>query len=125
MNILVRYRPQGRSAKEISASVEAGVRSGQLSGGDQLPPVRELAGQLGVSPTTVAAAYGELRRRGITTGTGRAGTRIVEPGEITVAVGGASDNLPLTCSFTLCGPSRAVRADRILDTPVTVHDLPD
>jgi DNA-binding transcriptional MocR family regulator len=38
--------------------------------------VRELAGQLGVSPTTVAAAYGELRRRGITTGTGRAGTRI-------------------------------------------------
>jgi DNA-binding transcriptional MocR family regulator len=76
MNILVRYRPQGRTAKEISASVEAGVRSGQLSGGDQLPPVRELAGQLGVSPTTVAAAYGELRRRGITTGTGRAGTRI-------------------------------------------------
>jgi DNA-binding transcriptional MocR family regulator len=76
MNILVRYRPQGRTAKEISASVEAGVRSGQLTPGDQLPPVRELAGQLGVSPTTVAASYGELRRRGITTGTGRAGTRI-------------------------------------------------
>ncbi len=76
MNILVRYRPQGRTAKEISASVEAGVRGGQLSPGDQLAPVRELAGQLGVSPTTVAAAYGELRRRGITTGAGRAGTRI-------------------------------------------------
>jgi len=76
VNILVRYRPQGRTAKDISASVEAGVRSGQLSPGDQLPPVRELAVQLGVSPTTVAAAYGELRRRGITTGTGRAGTRI-------------------------------------------------
>jgi DNA-binding transcriptional MocR family regulator len=76
VNILVRYRPQGRTAKEISASVEAGVRGGQLSPGDHLPPVRELAGQLGVSPTTVAAAYGELRRRGITTGTGRAGTRI-------------------------------------------------
>jgi len=76
VNILVRYRPQGRTAKEISASVEAGVRGGQLTPGDQLPPVRELASQLGVSPTTVAAAYGELRRRGITTGTGRAGTRI-------------------------------------------------
>ena len=76
MNILVRYRPQGRTAKQISASVEAGVRNGQLSPGDQLPPVRELARALGVSPTTVAAAYGELRRRGITTGTGRAGTRI-------------------------------------------------
>ncbi len=76
VNILVRYRPQGCTAKEISASVEAGVRSGELTPGDQLPPVRELAGQLAISPTTVAAAYGELRRRGITTGTGRAGTRI-------------------------------------------------
>ncbi len=76
MNILVRYRPQGRTAKEISASVEAGVRSGQLTPGDHLPPVRELASQLGISPTTVAAAYSDLRRRGLTTGTGRAGTRI-------------------------------------------------
>jgi len=76
MNILVRYRLAGRTAKEISASVEAGVRGGQLSPGDQLPAVRELAAQLGVSPTTVAAAYGDLRRRGLTAGAGRAGTRI-------------------------------------------------
>jgi DNA-binding transcriptional MocR family regulator len=76
VNILVRYRPKGRTAKEISASVEAGVRCGQLAPGDHLPTVRELAGHLGVSPTTVAAAYGELRRQGMTTGTGRAGTRI-------------------------------------------------
>jgi DNA-binding transcriptional MocR family regulator len=76
VNILVRYRPQGGTAREISASVEAGVRNGQLTPGDRLPPVRELADQLGISPTTVAAAYGDLRRRGITAGAGRAGTRI-------------------------------------------------
>jgi len=76
VNILVQYRPQGRTAKEISASVEAGVRGGQLAPGDHLPPVRELADQLGISPATVAAAYGDLRRRGLTTGAGRAGTRI-------------------------------------------------
>jgi DNA-binding transcriptional MocR family regulator len=76
VNILVRYRLQGSTAKEISASVEAGVRGGELNPGDRLPPVRDLAGQLGVSPTTVAAAYGDLRRRGITVGAGRAGTRI-------------------------------------------------
>jgi DNA-binding transcriptional MocR family regulator len=76
VNILVRYRLQGSTAKEISASVEAGVRDGQLNPGDRLPPVRDLADQLGVSPTTVAAAYGDLRRRGITAGAGRAGTRV-------------------------------------------------
>jgi DNA-binding transcriptional MocR family regulator len=76
VNTLVQYIPRGRTAKEISASAEAGVRGGQLAPGDHLPPVRELAARLGVSPTTVAAAYGDLRRRGLTTGTGRAGTRI-------------------------------------------------
>ena len=76
MNILAQYRLTGRTAKEISASVEAGVRGGQLAPGDHLPPVRELAGQLGISPTTVAAAYSDLRRRGLTTGAGRGGTRI-------------------------------------------------
>lgn len=76
MNILVRYRLTGHTAKEISASVEAAVRGGELAPGDHLPSVRSLAAELSVSPTTVAAAYQELRRRGITTGTGRGGTTI-------------------------------------------------
>jgi DNA-binding transcriptional MocR family regulator len=41
-----------------------------------MPSVRELARDIGLSPNTVAAAYGELRRRGITSGIGRAGTHI-------------------------------------------------
>lgn len=56
--------------------MEAAVRGGSLAPGDRLPSVRSLAGDLGVSPATVAAAYAELRRRGITTGTGRGGTRV-------------------------------------------------
>jgi len=76
VNILVRYRLTGRTAKEISASVEKAVRAGELAPGDHLPSVRALAADLAVSPTTVAAAYRELRRRGITTGTGRGGTTI-------------------------------------------------
>jgi len=55
--------------------------------------------------------------------TGRAGARIVEPGELGVAIGGASDCLPLTGAFTLTGPVRVVGADRVLDTPVAVQDL--
>jgi hypothetical protein len=53
---------------------------------------------------------------------GTAGRRIVEPGEIAVAVGGASDNLPLRGSFTLGGSERAVGAGRVLDTPAFTRD---
>ena len=51
---------------------------------------------------------------------GRAGTRVVEPGEIGVAIGGASDQLPLRGSFVIRGPGRVAGADRILDTPVMI-----
>jgi DNA-binding transcriptional MocR family regulator len=76
VNILVHYLPDSPGAKEITRSVELAVRHGDLSPGDQLPAVRGLASALGVSPSTVAAAYQDLRRRGITTGSGRGGTRI-------------------------------------------------
>jgi beta-xylosidase len=55
--------------------------------------------------------------------TGRDGTRIVEPGAISVAVGGASDDLPLRGSFRLTGPVRPVGANRVLTTPVSVRTL--
>jgi beta-xylosidase len=51
---------------------------------------------------------------------GRSGARVVEPGEIGVAVGGASDSLPLRGSFTLTGPERAVGPGRALDTPADI-----
>jgi len=57
--------------------------------------------------------------------TGQDLTRIVEPGTITVTVGGSSDDLPLTGSFTLTGPLRTVGTDRVLDTPVSVKKLTD
>ncbi len=52
---------------------------------------------------------------------GRSGRRIVEPGEICVGIGGASDNLPLTGSFTLHGPERVVGADRVLHTESSIE----
>ncbi len=55
---------------------------------------------------------------------GLAGERIVEPGEIGVGVGGASDSLPLRGSFTLTGPERVAGPGRVMDTPVSARDLP-
>jgi DNA-binding transcriptional MocR family regulator len=74
--MLIQYRPQGRNASEISRDVETAVREGRIAPGVTLPPVRGLAGELGLSPVTVAAAYRELREKGIARGNGRAGTRI-------------------------------------------------
>jgi beta-xylosidase len=51
---------------------------------------------------------------------GRSGRRVVEPGEICIGIGGASDNLPLTGSFVLHGPGRTVGANRVLHTESSI-----
>ncbi|MEV7445131.1 aminotransferase class I/II-fold pyridoxal phosphate-dependent enzyme [Streptomyces sp. NPDC091204] len=74
--MLVEYRITGRGTADIAASVEAGVASGALPPGSLLPPMRELAGELGVNPNTVAAAYRTLRERGVIETDGRRGSRV-------------------------------------------------
>jgi DNA-binding transcriptional MocR family regulator len=70
------YQVSGDSAASISASIESGVRRGDFVWGSRLPPIRELAGDLRVSPATVAKAYQELRHRGVIESDGRRGTRV-------------------------------------------------
>jgi beta-xylosidase len=78
--------------------------------------------------TRVALEPGERRRVTFrvhadrTAFTGRSGERIVEPGEIGVGVGGASDDLPLRGSLTLHGPVRVAGPDRVLVTEVTAAE---
>ncbi|MZE80957.1 GntR family transcriptional regulator, partial [Streptomyces sp. SID5475] len=74
--VLGDYRIRGRRAAEIAASVEEGVGAGALAPGRRLPPLRELAGELGVNPNTVAAAYRLLRDRGVIETDGRRGSRV-------------------------------------------------
>ncbi|MFI5804974.1 aminotransferase class I/II-fold pyridoxal phosphate-dependent enzyme [Streptomyces sp. NPDC051561] len=74
--MLGEYRISGRRAAEISASVEQGVGGGHLKPGQVLPPMRELAAELGVNPNTVASAYRNLRERGVIETAGRRGSRI-------------------------------------------------
>ncbi|MGW1954608.1 aminotransferase class I/II-fold pyridoxal phosphate-dependent enzyme [Streptomyces sp. NPDC001920] len=70
------YRIEGRRAADIAASVERAVGSGELEPGRLLPPMRELAVELGVNPNTVAAAYRILRERGVIETAGRRGSRV-------------------------------------------------
>ncbi|MEU6680084.1 aminotransferase class I/II-fold pyridoxal phosphate-dependent enzyme [Streptomyces sp. NPDC046925] len=74
--MLGEYRIEGRRAAEIAASVECAVGDGDLEPGQLLPPMRELAVQLGVNPNTVAAAYRTLRERGVIETSGRRGSRV-------------------------------------------------
>lgn len=71
------YPLKGRRASEIAAHIEQGVSSGRLAPGTALPPLRDLAAELGVNPNTVAAAYRLLRDRGVIETAGRKGSRIL------------------------------------------------
>lgn len=70
------YQITGTTAAEILASIETGVRLGELPAGAALPAVRALADQLSVAPGTVAKAYQGLRQRGVVETAGRNGTRV-------------------------------------------------
>jgi DNA-binding transcriptional MocR family regulator len=74
--VLGEYRIAGRRATDIAADVERAVGAGELEPGRQLPPMRELAEDLGVNPNTVAAAYRILRERGVIETAGRKGSRV-------------------------------------------------
>ncbi len=120
-------------AVEVACTVRntgavAGTEVVQLYLGDPVAsvarPERWLAGF-----ARVALAPGEAARITFrvhadrTSFTGRDLTRVVEPGTITVTLGGSSDDLPLLGSFTLTGPLRTVGIDRVLHTPVSVKKL--
>ena len=68
------------SAKGLASAVTRAVRDGVLRPGDRLPPIRELAHQLALSPTTVSAAWGLLARAGAIRTAGRRGTVIADGG---------------------------------------------
>lgn len=66
------------SAKGLAQAVSRAVRDGALQPGSKLPPIRALASQLGLSPTTVSAGWGLLARSGAIHTDGRRGTTIAD-----------------------------------------------
>src|SRR5947209_15789002 len=54
--------------EQIANALSQAIRSGQLKPGDRLPTVRALASDLGVSLTTVTAAFKSLTESGWTRG---------------------------------------------------------
>ena len=65
-----------RTIRGIALETRALIRAGALPVGTKLPPIRDLAFVLGVSPATISEAWSELRRQKIISGRGRTGTWI-------------------------------------------------
>lgn len=60
--------------EQIRGQIEAMVAAGSLVTGERLPPIRQLANDLGVATGTVARAYTELERQGLIASRRRTGT---------------------------------------------------
>src|SRR4051812_22995655 len=70
---------EDRSARGIAAAVGRLVSAGELPAGTRLPIVRDVARELGVSPTTVSEAWRSLTRAGAILTRGRSGTFVATP----------------------------------------------
>ncbi len=66
------------SARGLAAALSQAVRDGAVAPGSRLPPIRSVAAGLGLSPTTVSAAWALLARSGTIRTDGRRGTTVAE-----------------------------------------------
>jgi DNA-binding transcriptional MocR family regulator len=66
------------TARGLATAVGQALGDGVLNPGDRLPPIRTVATQLGLSPTTVSTAWGMLARAGTIQTDGRRGTVVSE-----------------------------------------------
>ncbi len=71
---------QDYSSRGLAHAMGEAVRAGQLREGDRLPPIRTVAKDLQLSPTTVSAAWSALARRGVIRTDGRRGTTVAGEG---------------------------------------------
>lgn len=70
---------QNPKYKAVVATIRTGIEVGTLQTGDKLPPVRELAWQLKITPGTVARAYTILTDEGVLLAEVGRGTYVAEP----------------------------------------------
>jgi DNA-binding transcriptional regulator YhcF (GntR family) len=75
---MITLDPTGAVApfEQIRSQLADGIRSGHLPGGQRLPSIRQLAGDLRVAAGTVAKAYTALEEEGLIETSRARGTRV-------------------------------------------------
>ena len=79
---VVENRLDEPTTKGLARAVTRAIRDGALEPGQRLPPIRTVAEQLMLSPTTVSAAWQLLARSGTIRSDGRRGTSIAPTDQI-------------------------------------------
>jgi DNA-binding transcriptional MocR family regulator len=74
----IEQRMDQPTARGLANAVSRTIRDGVLVPGARLPPIRRVASELALSPTTVTAAWRLLARSGAIRGAGRRGTTVAE-----------------------------------------------
>ena len=64
--------------QQIMALIRGGILTGELSPGQKIPSVRDLAAQAQVNPNTVQRALTKLEREGLLVSGGTSGRRVTE-----------------------------------------------
>lgn len=76
----IEERLESLTARGLAQAVSRAIRDGELEAGQQLPPIRTVAKELMLSPTTVSAAWQLLARSGSIRSDGRRGTTVAQLG---------------------------------------------
>jgi GntR family transcriptional regulator len=76
VTIAVDFERETPPHAQIFEQVRALIERGELQAGEVIPTVRQLAGDLGVAPNTVARAYADLKAEGWIAGEERRPTRV-------------------------------------------------
>lgn len=95
--------------EQVRLRVIDAVRAGELPAGTRLPPVRELAAQLGMAVNTVARAYRELETAGILETRGRAGSFIAGTDPADAAMASAAGAFAATARVAGLSKAEALR----------------
>ena len=75
---------KGPKYEKVAEKIRSRIATGSLAPGAKLPPVRELAFRLGITPGTVARAYNVLTEEGLLNGEVGRGPFVARPREIAV-----------------------------------------
>lgn len=65
--------------EQVRAQLAEMILAGTLPAGHRLPPIRQLAADLGLAPGTVARVYSELESAGLVASRVRHGTVVMQP----------------------------------------------